>query len=79
MLTVTITSAVQYIMKDDDWEWLQQHFNTPLQVLSLSYTHDDGQLWCISIYRDLPDGSFTCISLFVEHNEVVCRIEGDLQ
>lgn len=79
MLTVTITSAVQYIMKDDDWEWLQQHLNTPLQVLSLSYMHDDGQLWCISVYRDLDDGDFTCVTLFVEQNELIFRLDGDIQ
>lgn len=79
MLTVTITSAVQYIMKDDEWEWLQQHFNTPLQVMSLSYMHDTGELWSIAIYRELEDDEFTCITLFVEQNELICRIDGDLQ
>lgn len=80
MLTVIVKSARQYIMRDDDWEWLQANYNVPLLVAALSFNSKvfDGSLWSISIYRDLPNGKVTAVTLFLPENGVEFELRGDI-
>lgn len=80
MLTVIVKSARQYIMSDDDWEWLQANYNVPLPVASLSFGSKilDGKLWSISIYRRLPNDDVTAVTLFLPENNVEYELRGDI-
>ena len=76
MVRLTIQAASQYILNDGDWEWLQQHFGVSLPVLSLSFAHDDGRLFCISVLKYADDDKIEVITLFPDQNQLIYKLEG---
>lgn len=66
MATVRIKSIKeQFVLNKADFEYLQEHYNKDLQVLSLNYT-DTGHLWSIAVYARGKD----CITLFLDQSKV---------
>ena len=75
MLTVKIHSInEQGILTNDDFAWIINHLNKPLQIMGLNFNNDDGNVWLITVYKE--DNSI--ITLFVNTNEIKFTVEGSL-
>lgn len=58
----------QHIMSNEDYDYLQEHLNEELPIMSLNFT-DFGDLWSIAVYA-----GNTCITIFLDMNQVDCEV-----
>ena len=71
MPTITITSiGRQYILDNEDWKWIKQHLGVPLKLLSLNFSHNKGELFCVSILKEATEDSMSVITLFTDMNKL---------
>lgn len=71
MPTITITSiGRQYILDDEDWKWLKQHVGEPLRLLSMNFSHHNGELFCVSVLKEATEDDVSVVTLFMDMNEV---------
>lgn len=79
-MLITIKNVRRGILSLDDFRWLRRNLGKPLKVMSLTYDYASGKLWHIAIYRPGIDqeDDVTCISLFVDRNEVQYELGGSL-
>lgn len=67
MATVKIKDIkCQYILSNKDYNWLVEHLNQDLPILSLNFT-PSGELWSIAVYANEIDD---CVSLFIHDNRI---------
>ena len=66
MATIKVKSiGNQFVLNNKDYEYLLQHMNEELQILSMNYTRN-GHLWSFAVHARSAD----CITVFVDENQV---------
>ena len=77
MPTIKIKSLVQGILSDEEYSWVLQHLFESLPLMSVTYMHGTGKVWHIAVFRDMPENDdFTCVTLFVDDNQLQYELEG---
>lgn len=77
MPTVKIKSLAQGLLSDEEYSWMLRHLFEPLPIMSLTYEYNTGKLWHIAVFRDIPEtNDFTCVTLFVNDNQLQYELEG---
>lgn len=77
MLKVIIRSVGdQYVLEDNEYEYIMRHLNQPLSILSLTFDEDTNEPWMIAVRVDKTFGH--CICLFIDSNEVKYEFVGSL-
>ena len=72
MATVRIKSiGKQYILSDEDYEFILRNLNKPLSVLSLNFTNNSGELWSLAVYDDAD----SCVTVFLKENNIKCEVD----
>ena len=79
MLTVKISKLdPESVLDPHNLVWLRRRIGVPLQVLSITYTHKDPELFSVSVLkRTKPEVEIITIFVFGNNTELV--LEGDLQ
>lgn len=76
-MLVTIKSLKQYILTQDEYQWILDNMHKPFKVMQLTFDYTSGKVWSIAIYRPGEnDDDVTCISLFVDTNKLRYELGG---
>ncbi len=79
MLTARISKLdPESIIDPADMAWLCRRIGEPLQVLSVNYTPDTGQLFSVTVLKYAKPQT-KVITIFMYLNNTELTLEGDLQ
>lgn len=79
MLTVKISKLdPESVLDPHNLVWLRRRIGVPLQVLSITYTHKDPELFSVSVLKN-PGPDVEVITIFIFGNNTELVLEGDLQ